>query len=155
MRSPPPPPLLAQRLRDLDSLAESDEAIIYPDRPLWMRTGTLATLRMALGRASDLPPEVREHGCPQNRILRLMVDAESEGHIRDILMRRVRYFLRRDVPAAEVSLLYDRLRTVFPDSAKLCRHGCVESCCECLDYEPEDVALRDPLLVGMQRCRRR
>lgn len=106
-------PLLAQRLTDLDNLAKSDEAMIYPDRPLWMRTGTLATLRAALSHANDLPPEIREHSRPQSRSLRLMADAEAEGHIRNFLTRRVRYFVRRDSPAGEIAFLYDGLRTVF------------------------------------------
>lgn len=44
-------PLLAQHLLALGRLAESDDALLYPDRPLWVRAGTLATL----GQRSDAP----------------------------------------------------------------------------------------------------
>lgn len=106
-------PLLAQHLARLDALAASDDAMLRPDRPAWMQTGTLATLRIALVRTNALPPAIREHTRPQSRILRIINNEGAEDRVRDFLARRVRYFMRREVASEELSLLFDRLRTVF------------------------------------------
>lgn len=106
-------PLMSRRLDALDALGHSDDAMLYPDRPTWRTSGTLATLRAAFT------------GPRQRPLAGLLVDAGAEKRIREFLARRLHYFLRRHAPPEEVGLLL--YSAGFPTLGPQSREWCMGS----------------------------
>lgn len=108
-------PTLDDIKMDIEADANLDDALLQCRREAWLSTCPLSFALQSRTRALALPPELRDAGRPQARLVAHFVQSEADAHIRDWTRRRAGHLVERPVVDGEVGLILLRLRWSFSE----------------------------------------